>query len=131
MIELNSSYKSHNPKSMKFMTRLGLGLSHLPEHKFKQIFQSSINPLCNCGYEVESTFHFFLHFSLFTNERSTLFSTLLNLDSKLLGNTDFLLTNILLFGKEALNTNENTAMLNATMEFILSTKRFDEPHLIR
>ena len=67
---------------------------------------------------------FFLHCPLFTNEKRTLFSTLRNLE-----NTDSFLTNILLFCKESLNTNQNTAILNATMEFILSTKRFDEPLL--
>ena len=67
---------------------------------------------------------FFLHCPLFTNEKRTLFRTLRNLE-----NTDSFLTNILLFGKESLNTNQNTAILNATMEFILSTKRFDEPLL--
>ena len=112
------------------MTRLRLDLSHLCEHKFKHSFQDSINPLWNYGYEVESTVHFFLDCPLFTNERSTLFSTLRNLDSKRFDNTDSLLTNILLFGKESLNTDQNTAILNATMEFILSTKRFDEPLFI-
>ena len=43
----------------------------------------------------------------------------MTVDSKLFGNTDSLLTNILLFGKESLNKNHNTTILNATMEFIL------------
>ena len=103
-----------------------MGLSHFREHKFKHSFQDLINPLCNSVYEVISTVHFFLHSPLFTNERTTLFSTLRNLDSKLCGNTDSLLTNSLLFDKESLNTDQNTAILNANMEFILSTKRFDE-----
>ena len=122
----NSVYNSRNSKGIKIMRRLCLGLGHLREHKFKQSFQDSINPLCNCGYEVEYTVHFFLHCPLFTNERSTLFSTLRNLDSKLFDNNDFLLTNILLFGKESLNADQNTSVLNATMEFTLSTERFDE-----
>ena len=107
------------------MTRLRLDWSHLREHKFKCGFPDLTNPLCNYDYEVESTIHFFLRCILFTNERSTTFSTLRNLDSKLFDNTDSPLTNILFFGKESLNTNQNTAILNATMEFILSTKRFD------
>ena len=57
--------------------------------------------MCNYGYEVESTVHFLLHFPLFSNERSVLFSALHNLDSKLFENTDSQLTNILLFGKES------------------------------
>ena len=35
-----------------------------------------------------------------------------------------LLTNVALFSKESLNTNQNMTILNATMKFILSTKRF-------
>ena len=107
------------------MTRLRLGLSHLRLRKFKHSFQDWINALCNCGYEVESTVHFFLHCPF-----STLFRTLRNLDSKLFDNTDSLLRNILLFGKESLNADQNTAILNAAMEFILSTKNFDEPLFI-
>ena len=52
------------------MTRLRLGLSHLRKHKFKHSFQDFINTLCNCGYEVEFTVHFFdycpLYFTLRT-----------------------------------------------------------------
>ena len=62
--------------------------------------------------------------------KETLFSTLPNLDSKLFENTDSLMRNILLFGKDSLNTNQNTATLNASMEFTLSTKRTDEPLFI-
>ena len=63
---------------------------------------------------------------LFTNERSTLISTLRNVDSKPFHNTDSLLTNILLSDKESLNINQNTAILNATMKFTLSAKIFDK-----
>ena len=71
----NSEYNSYNPKSIKLMNRFCLGLSHLLEHKFKHSFEDSINPLCSCGYKVESTINFFLHCPLFANERATLFST--------------------------------------------------------
>ena len=35
------------------------------EHKFKHSFQDSINPLCSCSLDVESTIHYFLHCPLF------------------------------------------------------------------
>ena len=105
---------------MKPMTRLPLGLSHLREHKFKYSFQDSINPYVTVVTKLNLQFIF----------SSTIFSTLRNLYSKLFDNIDSLLTNILLFGKGSLNTDQNTAILNATMEFILSTKRFDEPLFI-
>ena len=45
----NSVFDIHNPKGIKLITRLRLGLSHLREHKFKHSFQDTLNPLCNCG----------------------------------------------------------------------------------
>ena len=71
----NSIYNCHNPKGVKLITRLRLGLSHLRGHKFKHNFEDSINPICSCGHDVESTTHFLLHCPLFINERSTFFST--------------------------------------------------------
>ena len=54
----NSFFDCHNPKEIKLITRLRLGLSHLREHKFKHSFQDTINPLCNCGQDIESSTHF-------------------------------------------------------------------------
>ena len=122
----NSVYNCHNLKGIKLITRLHLGLSHLREHKFKHNFQESLNPLCNCGHGIESTTHFFLHCPLFTNERYTLLSTLSSIDCTLLNNTDFVLTQTLLFGNLSFNSNKNLEILNATIGYILSTKRFDE-----
>ena len=34
--------------------------SHLREHKFKQSFQDTLNQLCSCDKEVETTFYFLL-----------------------------------------------------------------------
>ena len=45
----NCIFNKHNPKVIKFITRLRLGLSQLWEHKFKQSFQDSVNLFCNCG----------------------------------------------------------------------------------
>ena len=51
----NSVYNCHNPKGLKFITRLRLGLNHLREHKFKHSFQDTINPLYSCGLDIEPT----------------------------------------------------------------------------
>ena len=61
----NSVFDIRNPKGIKLITRLRLGLSHIREHKFKQSFQDTLNPLCNCGHDIESTNHFFLHCPFF------------------------------------------------------------------
>ena len=43
----NSTFNCHNPRGIKLLSRLKLGLSHLREHKFKHIFQDSLNPFCS------------------------------------------------------------------------------------
>ena len=125
----NSFFDCHNPIGIKYITRIRLGLSHLREHKFKHSFQDTLNPICNCGNDVESAIHFFLHCPLYSNERRTLLNSLVNIDHTLLDNTDFSLTQILLFGNTTFNAIENTKIINLTTDFVLSTKRFDEPLL--
>ena len=56
----NSTYKIYDPLGIKLLTRLRLGFSHLSEHKFRHNFADSLNPLCSCSLETESTLHFFL-----------------------------------------------------------------------
>ena len=113
-------------KGVKIM-RIRLGLSHLREHKFQHNLQESINPLCNCSHDIESTTHYLLHCPLFVNERSTFSSTLSSLDCNLLDNAYSTLTKTLLFGNTSFKSNKNLKNLIATIDYILSTKRFDEP----
>ena len=105
--------------------RLRQGLSHLREHKFKHRFQDSINPLCTCSLDVESTIHYFLHCPTFTIERHTLLNTISHIDNKLLdSNESSLIQN--LFGDPSRDTKTNTETLNATANYVLMTKKFDE-----
>ena len=39
-------FRCHNPKGIKLLTRLRLGISDLREHKFKHGFLDSLNPIC-------------------------------------------------------------------------------------
>ena len=72
----NSVYDWQNPKGIKFVTRLRLGLSHLQEHKFKCNFQGSLNPIRHCGRDVESTSHLLFYCPMFTTKRKIRLSTL-------------------------------------------------------
>ena len=36
-------------------------LNHLCEHKFKHIFHDTLNPICNCGKDIETSSHYLLH----------------------------------------------------------------------
>ena len=55
----NKIFQCRNPKGIKLVTRLRLRLSHLREHKFNHSFQDTLNPLCSCGLNIESTSHYF------------------------------------------------------------------------
>ena len=47
-------FNCHNPRGVKLLTRLRLGLRHLREHKFKHGFQDSPKPICTCGNDIET-----------------------------------------------------------------------------
>ena len=49
----NSIFDCHNPIWVKLLTRLRSGLRRLHEHKIKNIFQDTLNPLCSSGKVVD------------------------------------------------------------------------------
>ena len=85
-----------------------------------------LNPVCSCENDVESTKILLLHCPQFVNERRTLLSTLGNFNCSLLENTSKVLTQTLLFGNTSLSPSDNSKILSATTNFILSTKRIDK-----
>ena len=123
----NKIFQCHNPKGIKLVTRLRLGLSHLRKHKFKHSFQDILNPLCSCGLHIETTSHYFLQCPLFHAERSTLLNNINQIDSTIFNKSDSVVTHILLNGNESSKDEVNLLILNATIDFVLSTNRFDEP----
>ena len=66
------------------MTRLRIGFSHLKEHKLKHNFQDSVDHLCSCGNDIESTVHFFLHCPNFTTQRQTLLDKLKSINANIM-----------------------------------------------
>ena len=120
----NSFFNSHNPKRIKFIKRLRLGLSHLRYHKFKHSFQDSLNTFCNCSVDIKSTVHYFLHCPTHITERRTLLSSIENIENNLLDLSESILIKTLFFGSNSFNINTNTKVVNATIEYVLSTKRF-------
>ena len=123
----NSIFNCHNPKGVKLLTRLSLGLSHLRDHKLKHSFQDLLNPICNCGTDVKTTIHYFLHCSLFSDERLILINNIRNIGNNNLNLNDSRVSEVLLFGNSSLNNSKNTFILNNTIEHIVSSKKFEVP----
>ena len=65
------------------------------------------DPLCNCGQDIESPTHFFLHCPFIINERRTLLSTIRIRDSAPLHCTGYDLTQTLLFGNTSQTSSYN------------------------
>ena len=76
--------------------------------------------------DIESTSLLFLHYPLFDDKRITLLSTLNNNDSKLIETNESSLTELLLFGNSLFGLKKNSLILNASIDYILSTERFEE-----
>ena len=123
----NSIFNIHNPLGIKYLTRLRVGFSHLKEHKFRHNFQDSIDPMCNCGSGIETTVHFLLHCPNYNPQRQTLFDKIATIDDNIVKENEDIFVNVLLFGKPNIEDCLNKEVPNATIEFILSTERFENP----
>ena len=61
---------------------------------------------------------------MYNDERHTLLSTIKNIDC--IDETETVLIKTLLFGNCSVNAHANTQILNATINYVLTTERFDE-----
>ena len=120
-------YNIDDTIGIKLLTRLCLGFSHLREHKFKHNFQDTLNPLCSCSIEVESTSHYFLRCHFFDALRVTLMNDLKKIDSDLPTLRNENLTNILLYGNQIYDDKTNQIILMHIIRYIKNSQRFDEP----
>ena len=93
-------------------------------NKFKHNFQDTLNPICNCGKDIETTS--LLHCPNYLHERKTLLKTLSCIVPNIFHFNKDQLTEILLYGKEDLENINNTSILDATMNYLTETKRFNE-----
>ena len=121
----NSLFGVADIYGIKLLTRLRVDLSHLREHKFRHDFQDTINPLCSCSLEIESTSHFFLRCQNFITPRTNLMNELRKLDSSILNLDEISLTKLLLYGDSKFENKVNKKILLASINFVLSTKRFE------
>ena len=107
--------------------RLGLGLRHLPHHKLKHRFLDSLNRICSSGFDIETTSHFLLHCQNFMKERSLHLNNVSGLTKGKLPSCDTSVIKLFLYGDDLLDLATSTLILNAFVDFISSSKRFDSP----
>ena len=72
----NLLFGIYDPLGVKLLTRLRLQFSQLNGHKFRHAFSDTINPMCGCGTEIETTEHFLLCCQFYSTQRLELFEKL-------------------------------------------------------
>ena len=120
----NSVFYINYPYGLKLLTKLRLGLSHLRYHKFRHNFQDCINPVYDCGIEIETTTHFLLHCPLFQSARQSLLIDIKKIDESILKKHDELITKSLLYGDDKFAVSCNKSIISSTIELIVSTEKF-------
>ena len=123
----NRTFNCHNPIGINVITRLRLGLSHLRDHKFKHNFLDCLNRIWCCSKDIETTVHYHLHCPIFSDERLIFFNNIRSIDENVLSGSDPKISDTLLFGISSFNDTKDTSILNTTIDYILSTQRFNVP----
>ena len=121
----NNIFNVNNPLGQKLLTRLRFVFSNLKENKFKDNFQDSVDPLCSCRNDVESTVHFFLHCQNLTTQRQAILNKLKSINWSITAENSVVRT--LIFGRPDFNYSTNKEIINATISFILATELFNCP----
>ena len=81
----------------------------------------------SCSSGIETTIHFCPHCANFNIQKQTLFDKIATVDANILTENEDSIANTLLFGKPNYENSFNKAMLNASIGYILSTERFNNP----
>ena len=120
----NSVYNIYDIEGVRILTKLRLKFSALNEHRFRHRF-NIVSPLCNCGTANEDSKHFFLHCPMYYHLRRNLLgqlSEILNMDT--VNFDDDVVSSLILYGNSELPYIVNRMILEATLEYIKSSRRF-------
>ena len=97
--------------------------SHLNEHKVRHNFADTLDTLCLCSIETESTAHFFLRCRNYNNIRITLMNEFNDIDNSISSRQPNELLRIILYGDCKFKDNVNKRILIATIQFLKNSNR--------
>ena len=119
-------FGAHNIEGLRLLTRLRVQFSDLREHRFRHKLHCS-NPTCFCQTGVEDNEHFLLHCPRYTYYRKDLLDLVSNIvDRDLDSLTSIDLCNLLLYGNYEFPFDINHSIIETTITFLKSTKRFEK-----
>ena len=124
----NSVFTCHNPITIQYLTRIRLGFIHLRYHKFKHGFLDAIDPLCSCSTKTENTVGYFLHCFNFSTAQNTFLNEIAIVDRSIFDQDEIKIIQTFLYGNPTSSVNDNKLITDASIKYILETKRFDVPN---
>ena len=104
---LSNAYNCFKTSRIKYLTSLRLGLSHLRDCKFKHGFLDSLNPICSCGLDIETTCHYLLHSLNFINERTLLLNNVSKITKDALPSCETSFVKLVLYGDDSFDSATN------------------------
>ena len=125
-LEKTQVFTVNDINGVKLLSRLRLDFSHLNEHRFQHNFNDIINPMCSCGKEPETTFHYLLHCDLYSIYRLELRTDICVFSESLNNFSEENLLKFLLYGPEDFTSQIDSKILKCTM-FIKKTDPFSGP----
>ena len=121
-----SIFNIHDIKGTKLLTQLRVEFSDLRNHRYRHNFNCP-NPYCTCKTGIEDNEHFLLHCPRFSSQRRVLLdlvSSSVNVDTMRFSSKE--LCNLLLYGDPNFNILTNRVIIESTLRFIKTTKRFEK-----
>ena len=94
----SSLFSIHPPVGFKLLVRFRLGFIHLRERKFSHNIRDTLNPLCSCNLQSETTSHHRLCCHNFSSACLAYINDLNLIDSNISRLNESALVNILLYG---------------------------------
>ena len=117
-------FNIYDPKGIKYLFQLRLGLSSLRSHKNNHNFLDTPSSSCLCKTGIEDTYHFLFKCPFDASHRAVLAANVIGIliqkSLNHLGNTE----NIYLYGHHSLSVIDNKSILMETIKFIKNTNRF-------
>ena len=115
------------PLGVNLFTRPRLQFNHLNKHKFRHGFSDTINPMCTCRTEVETTEHFLLRYQFYSTQRLELFEKLEKVEPNFLSLSAKNQVLILLHGSRTNSESLTEEILKNVISYLIATTCFDRP----
>ena len=126
-VKNEQNFKIHDINGIKLLNRLRLYFSNLNEHKFRHNFRATIDPMCSCGLEPETTLHYLLRCNIYSDLRTELFNDICALSLIFKNLSHEKLLNILLNRSENFSLNTNKKIIKSTIKFSKTSEHFIGP----